>query len=485
MYLRISPYKEILQGILTDLEVNEGIIKVTGKSGAGKTELCIQLCQDLRENAQPVVLFPKPPANATALQNEILTRLNLDLSGNFTRTLTAYLVSHANPKQLVLIFDDAHQLDQQTFSAIRMLCNIQSRSRALIRVIICGNAELDTKLATPALRAVAQFLSQSVTVPYLTLSQVHDFCEAYWRSQNVDMKPLGEKAQQKLLRETQGRPGILQTRLNQGSTGADKIEHGKNEAAAAPQAPFKYARARAAWLPRLLIILALILLACTGAWFYFTRSSPNGTEIAAPIVAADDGLVPLNASPPENPAPVVDVAEADVADAEQVTALETLPDVEIAAENPSEAPVESAESAEPDVAETITTEGANATENVAVSSVISVETFLASWTESWQSHDVDRYLAAYHENFAPPQGLTRGEWEEWRRRMISSAQDIVIEVESPELNTEVQDGMRLVRFWLNYSAANYADRTLKELLLVPVDGSWRIRAESNLRIARL
>ena len=54
MYLRLSPYREILQGVLTDLEVNEGIIKITGKSGAGKTALCSQLYQELeRKGRQP------------------------------------------------------------------------------------------------------------------------------------------------------------------------------------------------------------------------------------------------------------------------------------------------------------------------------------------------------------------------------------------------------------------------------------------------
>ena len=69
--------------------------------------------------------------------------------------------------------------------------------------------------------------------------------------------------------------------------------------------------------------------------------------------------------------------------------------------------------------------------------------------------------------------------------MIANAADIVIGFDEPEVVSEAPDGTRVLRFWLNYSADDYADRTLKELLLVPVDGMWRIRAETNLRTERL
>jgi hypothetical protein len=113
-----------------------------------------------------------------------------------------------------------------------------------------------------------------------------------------------------------------------------------------------------------------------------------------------------------------------------------------------------------------------------------VEDFIAEWTSSWQNKDVDAYLAAYHPDFMPPQDASRDAWEAQRRRVITNAVDIMVSADAPESVREAQDGMRLVRFWLNYSAANYADRTLKELLLAPVDGNWRIRIETNVRTER-
>ena len=109
-----------------------------------------------------------------------------------------------------------------------------------------------------------------------------------------------------------------------------------------------------------------------------------------------------------------------------------------------------------------------------------VESFITSWITSWQAQDIDAYLAHYHPAFAPMQG-TRAAWEQQRRRVIGNAADLAISTEAPQWNVAAQDGMRVVRFWLNYRAAGYADRTLKELVLAPVGSEWRIRAERNLQ----
>ncbi len=519
MYLRLSPYQEILQGVITSLQVNEGNNKISGKSGSGKTALCSQLFHELEAAGQPAVFFLKPPASAVALQNDILDNLNLDPTGNFTRTLTAYLLAKTTQqKPLVLIFDDAQQLDPQTFSAIRMLCNIQDGPRAMVRVILCGNEDLDEKLAKPALRAVTQFLNQSFTLPYLTQDQVNDFCQGFWMLMGEEVKPLSENAQKKLFQETQGHPGILTARLNQGTTGAEKSErHGREEQATAPlpSRPYRYAGRRKGWAPALLIVAGLVVLVGAGAYLFLVPPLPEAAvDPASPAVTAQRAAEPVAApvapatvtQPAETPAPAVALAEEPT--------VATAPELPVAVEEPA-VDVEEASTdapapttgdaidvtgtpavadAEPDTGTAAVPAEELTAEQPAVPAPPPVETaaelppveeFIAAWTTSWQNKDVDAYLASYHPDFTPPQDASREAWEAQRRRVITSAADIMVAADAPESIREAQDGMRLVRFWLNYSAANYADRTLKELLLAPVDGTWRIRIETNLRTDRL
>ena len=123
-------------------------------------------------------------------------------------------------------------------------------------------------------------------------------------------------------------------------------------------------------------------------------------------------------------------------------------------------------------------------EAVAMAELPQIETFIAAWTNSWQSRDVDAYLGHYHPEFVPAQDVALSEWQNQRRRVISNVGNITITVEPVEYTVDLQEGQRSVRFWLHYSANNYADRTLKELLLVPVNGNWRILTETNMRTER-
>ncbi|HEY1182185.1 MAG TPA: AAA family ATPase, partial [Rhodocyclaceae bacterium] len=75
MYLRLNPYDEILRGMRVSLQIDEGIIKITGKSGSGKSALCRQLHADLQNDGQPALLFTEPPASVAALQDAIVDRL--------------------------------------------------------------------------------------------------------------------------------------------------------------------------------------------------------------------------------------------------------------------------------------------------------------------------------------------------------------------------------------------------------------------------
>ena len=505
MYLRLSPYREVLQGVIISLQINEGIIKITGKSGAGKTALCSQLFQELQSTGQPSVFFLKPPSSAVALQNAILDNLRLDPTGNFTRTLTAYLLARSDAqKPLVLIFDDAQQLDPQTFSAIRMLCNIQDQSRALVRVVLCGNEELDEKLAGPALRAVTQFLNQSFTLPYLTREQMHDFCQAYWLQNDQDMKPLSARNIERLFDETKGHPGILQARLKQGTTGAEPGDRQKDShGASAPTRPYRYAGRRQGWVPALLIVVGLALLGGAGAYLYLSPRTPAATTVSAgpeprEVAAATAAeSTPAVAPEMENPTPVAAAPETEdlsppaapetgaltavaapetesvlpaASDVGDESSVESLPQADPAAPPPALEPAIALE-------EEASVDASATQDEVALPSV---EDFIAEWTASWQRQDVDAYLAHYAPDFVPSQG-TQEQWRAQRRRVISNACDIMISADPPEFTSDAEDEMRVVRFWLNYTAANYADRTLKELVLVPVDGTWRIRAETNLR----
>jgi len=248
MFIIQQPFKDILAGIHTALLVNEGIVKLTGGPGTGKSALCAQLYRDLEERGVPVIFFMNPPRDAESLQHDILRRLELPTTGNFTRTLTRSLLAQPPVRNaLVLLFDDAHDIDARTFTSIRMLCNIQDDTRSLVRIVICGTEELDAKLASAELRGISQYLNQSFRLDKLTPEQVQDFRSAWWLARGQVVATLDERALQQLYRECKGHlASVLDILLAEAQAIEEQQARRERQAAAELEGQRELARAEAA-----------------------------------------------------------------------------------------------------------------------------------------------------------------------------------------------------------------------------------------------
>ena len=66
-YYKIGPYLGVFQGIHTALDINEGIIKVVGPDGAGKSSFCHKLVEELKAHGQEVIYFEQPPESSDYL----------------------------------------------------------------------------------------------------------------------------------------------------------------------------------------------------------------------------------------------------------------------------------------------------------------------------------------------------------------------------------------------------------------------------------
>jgi ketosteroid isomerase-like protein len=107
------------------------------------------------------------------------------------------------------------------------------------------------------------------------------------------------------------------------------------------------------------------------------------------------------------------------------------------------------------------------------------------WLDAWEQQEVDNFFSYYHTDFAPLYQSTRAAWRVDRQSRIAGPAAIEIELEEFRVGTASALGTT-VSFWMTYRAPNYADRTLKEVLIGPdVDGQWRILQEFNREVAVL
>lgn len=207
-YLEYSPYLDLLTGVSTALSINEGIIKVVGAQGSGKTAFCHKLEAELAKQKYDVIYFEAPPESPDYLHERIQNYLCLDKHKNFNKCLTEYLLAKSPPNhKLIVIYDNAELIDKQIFILIRLLNNIHSDSETLVSQIICGTEKLDERFDDHDLRSLTQYLNQSFTLPPMDRNQIEDFCYGYAREAGVTRKKFSSKEFTDIFMSGKGLPG--------------------------------------------------------------------------------------------------------------------------------------------------------------------------------------------------------------------------------------------------------------------------------------
>lgn len=207
-YLQFGPYPELMAGIRTALDINQGIIKVVGQNGTGKTSLCRQLEAILKAEGHDVIFFESPPESSDFLYQRIQSELGLDRKKNFDRMLNRYLLARQPPNnRLVIIYDDAEKIPRDIFILIRLLNNVHGESETLVSQIICGTSRLDRIFDDPELRSLTQYLNQSFVIEPMTREALEDFHAGYRKVHGISAKPLDNKSLTDIYIKGQGMPG--------------------------------------------------------------------------------------------------------------------------------------------------------------------------------------------------------------------------------------------------------------------------------------
>lgn len=100
---------------------------------------------------------------------------------------------------------------------------------------------------------------------------------------------------------------------------------------------------------------------------------------------------------------------------------------------------------------------------------------IETWRNAWASGDIALYLSSYAEDFDPPMGQSRQNWEQQRKDRVSPDRAAQISLQEMELRFR-SDDYAIADFRQDYSARSYADSVRKRLVLRR-DGGWRIVRE--------
>ncbi len=171
---------DILAALVYAVHRGEGIIKVVGEVGSGKTMLCRMLQLKLPDTVE-IVYIANPSVSAEDILFVIADELSLPVEKDASkhqviRMLQDYLLQrHMENKQVVLFVEEAQGMPLDTLEEIRLLSNLETDENKLLQIILFGQPELDQNLAIKSIRQLRERITHHFELEPLTQQEIHSY----------------------------------------------------------------------------------------------------------------------------------------------------------------------------------------------------------------------------------------------------------------------------------------------------------------------
>lgn len=170
----------ILEALLYAVLNGEGIIKVVGEVGSGKTMLCRMLEKELPDKVEVVYLVNPSIAPENTL-HAIAFELKLGIQSSTSRfevmnLLQQYLLQrHSQNRQVVVFVEEAQSMPIATLEEIRLLSNLETQQSKLLQIVLFGQPELDEMIALPEIRQLKERITYSFQLSPFKTNDIREY----------------------------------------------------------------------------------------------------------------------------------------------------------------------------------------------------------------------------------------------------------------------------------------------------------------------
>jgi type II secretory pathway predicted ATPase ExeA len=331
----------VLEALAYAVEKGEGIVKLTGEVGSGKTMLCRMLADRLAATVDVVYL-----ANPSLKREDVLQAVALDLKlptdGGRVALLNAlqdYLLQrHSEGRRVAVFVEEAQGMDLDALEEIRFLSNLETREDKLLQIVLFGQPELDDHLAVHAVRQLRDRITHSFTLPPLSLADIRDYIPFRLRAAGYQGgDPLSSMAYRLLARSSKGllrRIHILADKALLAAY-ADGVRQVQRRHMRRALADSEFASGRSLMLPQPWVVAAGAVMIAVAAVAYavlpHSTSLPSVTDLAKIQPAAGVAATKAVAAAAITPAPPAMAARQPEAAPQPQTATESTLTARIAA----------------------------------------------------------------------------------------------------------------------------------------------------------
>ncbi len=209
-----TAYGETMAHLLYGLEGGEEIVLITGEIGTGKT-LALHC---LIENLNP--LYRIAFINVTDLNfNEflklVLAELDLEIAGGADRAdlLTALrrelVASRSRAAKILLIVDEAQNLEMQILEDLRMLTNLAQPGAQALQIVFSGQPSLAAKIDHPELAQLKQRIRVRYELEPLSRDEIADYITHRMQVAGASLDPFARSAVDRIFVLSGGIPRLV------------------------------------------------------------------------------------------------------------------------------------------------------------------------------------------------------------------------------------------------------------------------------------
>lgn len=180
LFFKNGSRDEILEALIYTVTRGDGIIKVTGEVGSGKTMLLRLLASKLPSQFE-VVYINSPNLSAMDIILYICSELKVPVSHSdhkftLTNALNHKLLElHSMGRKVVMLVDEAQSMTYDGLEELRLLSNIETDKHKLLQIVLFGQPELDVAIENPKIRQLKSRISYNIYVPPLSAEDVQGY----------------------------------------------------------------------------------------------------------------------------------------------------------------------------------------------------------------------------------------------------------------------------------------------------------------------
>ncbi|MDM8567808.1 AAA family ATPase, partial [Candidatus Halobeggiatoa sp. HSG11] len=171
-----------LDALVYAVKNGEGIIKVVGEVGSGKTMLCRMLEEKLPKEIE-VVYIANPSLPPEMILHAIALEMRLPVTPQENRLQVMHILhnhllkKYSKQQQVVVFIEEAQGMPLETLEEIRLLSNLETTRNKLLQIVLFGQPELDVNLSANNIRQLKERITHNLYLEGLTKNNIQEYLQ--------------------------------------------------------------------------------------------------------------------------------------------------------------------------------------------------------------------------------------------------------------------------------------------------------------------